>query len=257
MKKFIILVTFLSIFLISCGKNNTEEVFSVSISSSSFPVKKEYAEELEKMKKEKMEYENNKKEELEEKIKEEENLTDLPNMIMIDGNFYIDTNEESNIDGRCGIMDGKIDSSVNQNERPLKNNQSNFGEGYEYQYINEFNIDVFFKDTNKWIRFNKVYPTRVYYLENFENSFIPRIYLCEDNQSFTLNFDPLSSYSNFGYYKIDDDILSCLTSDRLYLYTFKIIDDNTLEFQKDKSSKELPIFLNSEIDDKSRFIYIG
>ncbi|MBQ4347796.1 MAG: hypothetical protein IJC39_05060, partial [Firmicutes bacterium] len=37
---------------------------------------------------------------------------DLVPMVMIDGNLYLDTGLESSENARCGVMDGKITSSV-------------------------------------------------------------------------------------------------------------------------------------------------
>lgn len=49
-------------------------------------------------------------------------------------------------------MDGEITSTVKQTEIPNKNNQSNFGKNYGYQYVDdtiEVNID------GKWIVFEE------------------------------------------------------------------------------------------------------
>lgn len=51
-------------------------------------------------------------------------------MVMINGELYYDTGRESNFLGRCGVMDGKILSSVDGTEIPKEDNQSNFGNGY-------------------------------------------------------------------------------------------------------------------------------
>lgn len=83
----------------------------------------------------------------------EEPKQDLIPMVMIDGELYLDTGEESDITRRCGVMDGEITSTVENNERPTVDNQSNFGEGYEYQGVGANSIDVFMNE--KWIRFEK------------------------------------------------------------------------------------------------------
>lgn len=81
--------------------------------------------------------------------------TDLIPMLMVDGKLYYDTGEESDIKGRCGVMDGEITSTVDGSEIPTKDNQSNFGEGYGYQFVSQNSIDVYMNE--KWIRFeNKV-----------------------------------------------------------------------------------------------------
>ncbi|WP_353095656.1 hypothetical protein [Tissierella praeacuta] len=87
----------------------------------------------------------------EEKIKE--HLSDRRPMVMINGELYFDTNRESDINGRCGVMDGEISSTVDTSEIPTQNNQSNFGAGYEYQYIDEISIDIYM--SGKWMRFEK------------------------------------------------------------------------------------------------------
>jgi len=74
-------------------------------------------------------------------------------MVKIEGNLYLDTGKESDIDGRCGVMDGEITSTVEASEIPTQNNQSNFGKGYEYQYVDKNNIDIFMNE--KWMRFAK------------------------------------------------------------------------------------------------------
>lgn len=74
-------------------------------------------------------------------------------MIMINGELYYDTGSESDLGPRCGTMDGEITSTVDSTEIPTENNQSNFGQGYGYQRIGEYSIDVYMND--KWIRFEK------------------------------------------------------------------------------------------------------
>ncbi len=55
-------------------------------------------------------------------------------MVMIDGTLYLDTGSDSAADGRCGVMDGEITSTVEGSELPQEDDQSNFGVGYAYQY---------------------------------------------------------------------------------------------------------------------------
>ena len=82
-----------------------------------------------------------------------EYLSDRRPMVMINGEIYFDTNHESDINGRCGVMDGKLSSTVDGSEIPTQDNQSNFGSGYEYQYVDENSIDIYMNE--KWIRFEK------------------------------------------------------------------------------------------------------
>ncbi len=72
-------------------------------------------------------------------------------MVMIDGKIYYDTGKESNITGRCGVMDGEITSTVDGTQIPTEDNQSNFGTGYQYQYGSENTIEIFMSD--KWCVF--------------------------------------------------------------------------------------------------------
>lgn len=64
----------------------------------------------------------------------EEEHWDLVPMVMVDGKLYLDTGYDSTVDGRCGVMDGEITSSVEGWQQPMENDQSNFGTGYDYQY---------------------------------------------------------------------------------------------------------------------------
>lgn len=74
-------------------------------------------------------------------------------MVMVDGKLYYDTGKESTISGRCGVMDGEITSTVDGSEIPTKDNQSNFGTGFEYQYGAGNTIEIFMNE--KWIVFEQ------------------------------------------------------------------------------------------------------
>lgn len=74
-------------------------------------------------------------------------------MVMVGGKLYYDTGKESTINGRCGVMDGKITSTVDGSEIPTKDNQSNFGTGFEYQYGADNTIEIFMNE--KWIVFEQ------------------------------------------------------------------------------------------------------
>lgn len=74
-------------------------------------------------------------------------------MVRLDGQLYYSTGEESDIQGRCGVMDGEIAATVEEHQVPEDDYQSNFGAGYGFQYVDEDSIDVFMD--KKWIRFNK------------------------------------------------------------------------------------------------------
>ena len=59
---------------------------------------------------------------------------DLIPMVMVNGELFFDTGIESGLKERCGMIDGEITSEVSRGEKPIKDEQSNFGTGYGYQY---------------------------------------------------------------------------------------------------------------------------
>lgn len=76
---------------------------------------------------------------------------ELDRIVMVNGKLYYDTGKESTIDLRCGTMDGKITSNVENTKIPTIDNQSNFNGEYGYQYAVENTIEVFIND--KWYIF--------------------------------------------------------------------------------------------------------
>ena len=72
-------------------------------------------------------------------------------MVMVEGKLYYDTGKESTLDGRCGVMDGEITSTVDSSEIPTKDNQSNFSSANGYQYGTDGTIEVLID--GKWIVF--------------------------------------------------------------------------------------------------------
>lgn len=86
-------------------------------------------------------------------IKQKAELADLIPMVMIRGDLYLDTGKESDIKGRCGVMDGEITSTVDSSKTPTQDNQSNFGKGFQYQGVDQNNIDIIINE--KWMRFKK------------------------------------------------------------------------------------------------------
>lgn len=73
---------------------------------------------------------------------------DLIPMVMVNGEIYMDTGHESTVEARCGMMDGEITSTVDGTNQPTKDNESNFGTGYGYQYGTEGTIEIYMN--NKW-----------------------------------------------------------------------------------------------------------
>ena len=90
-----------------------------------------------------------------ERIQEQdvEHKFDLIPMVMVKGELYLDTGKESNFRRTCATMDGEITSAVECSEKPNQDNQSNFGSGYGYQFIDSNSIDILIDE--KWIRFEK------------------------------------------------------------------------------------------------------
>lgn len=70
---------------------------------------------------------------------------DIIPSVMVNGKVYQDTGYISSAVG-CGTMDGEITSTVDRSEMPSKDDQSNFGKGYGYQYCGENTVLVQMKD---------------------------------------------------------------------------------------------------------------
>lgn len=88
----------------------------------------------------------------EEDVPEEEQIMgDRIPMVMIDDTLYLDTGRESTLMARCGMMDGEITSAVEPLEEPSENGQSNFGDGYGWQYGEGDTIEILIND--KWMVF--------------------------------------------------------------------------------------------------------
>lgn len=86
---------------------------------------------------------------------EENGQTGTGRIVMVNGELYQDTGRISTADGRCGNMDGSIDSEVGEDEIPTEDNQSNFGTGYGYQYgPEEGTIEIYLDD--EWRVFERI-----------------------------------------------------------------------------------------------------
>jgi hypothetical protein len=59
---------------------------------------------------------------------------DRPALVRVKGRLYRDTGEVDAQEGRCGMMDGSIQTQTSGGETPIEDDQSNFGAGYGYQY---------------------------------------------------------------------------------------------------------------------------
>lgn len=80
-------------------------------------------------------------------------VCDFVEMIKVKDQVYISTNTAVAI-LRCGVMDGKIESTVENGVLPTQNNQSNFGTGYGYQIRSANIVDVYID--GEWIMFTPV-----------------------------------------------------------------------------------------------------
>lgn len=75
---------------------------------------------------------------------------ELTRMVMVNGKLYYDTGKESN-SLRCGMIDGKITSNIEDTKIPTVDNQANFSGEYDYQYGIENTIEICID--NKWYIF--------------------------------------------------------------------------------------------------------
>ncbi len=66
----------------------------------------------------------------------------VPRMVKVNGTLYYDTGKLSMVEGRCGMADGYIHTTVFPNETPIRENESNFGSQYGFQYESENTIAV-------------------------------------------------------------------------------------------------------------------
>lgn len=77
---------------------------------------------------------------------------DWPMMVKLGGVLY-QYQGESDIEARCGLMDGTIESTTDG--IPEEDGQGNFGTGFGYQYVGVNQIDVWMPEENGgcWARF--------------------------------------------------------------------------------------------------------
>ncbi len=76
---------------------------------------------------------------------------ELGRIVMVDGKLYYDTGKESTVGLRCGTMDGKITSNIEDTKIPTIDGQSNFKGEFGYQYVGQNTIEVAMND--KWYVF--------------------------------------------------------------------------------------------------------
>ena len=66
--------------------------------------------------------------------------------------------------------------------------------------------------------------------------FAPVVSLDAAEETFTFTYDLLSSYLPYGSYAQKDRFISCQTSDGRQCYVFRVVDENTLAFEAERSS---------------------
>ena len=131
-KYFLILLAGLMVFSLACKKANTDEKENAPTSTE----KNESAISTE----EKTDKDNDK--DILESV--------LPPMVKVKGIVYKNTGYQ-NAMVTCGTADGEIKTTVEATKEPERDDESNFGKGYEYQSWEDGYINV--KIDNKWMLF--------------------------------------------------------------------------------------------------------
>ena len=85
---------------------------------------------------------------------------------------------------------------------------------------------------------------------------LPNITFDMQNNQFTFTYDFLSSYLNTGKIKIENKKIIATTDDNKYTYIFKIIDNDTIKFVENGSSKVVDLVGNVVITDGTEFKFI-
>lgn len=85
---------------------------------------------------------------------------------------------------------------------------------------------------------------------------LPNITFDMQNNQFTFTYDFLSSYLHTGKIKIENKKIIATTDDNKYTYIFKIIDNDTIKFVENGSSKVVDILGNVVITDGTEFNFV-
>lgn len=127
MKRFLLLVMVISVALsVACTKVDTGEITHADKRSTSAHVRKSASGHKDKV-------EHN-----------------YPPMVKVAGVVYVDTGYE-NAMATCGTADGEIKTAVDGREMPVRDDESNFGTGYGYQFWEKGYLNV--RLNNRWILF--------------------------------------------------------------------------------------------------------
>lgn len=85
-----------------------------------------------------------------------------------------------------------------------------------------------------------VISTEIYLMEvqnsEYDRIFLPTLRLDSVNNTFSFNYNLLSSYFSYGKYEIVDNVLTATTQDGKYTYRFKVEDETRLSFIAEGSS---------------------
>ena len=81
---------------------------------------------------------------------EERGEHNYPPMVKVAGVVYVDTGYE-NAMATCGTADGEIKTAMDGREMPARDDESNFGTGYGYQFWEKGYLNV--RLNNRWILF--------------------------------------------------------------------------------------------------------
>lgn len=143
-------------------------------------------------------------------------------MINVDGDLYYDSGLVSDNTPRCGVMDGSLKKTVNENEIPLKSGESNFkADGYQIgtSISKEVNID------GEWVIFKK-YDTYGRTLEDLKYCYYIKgrlnnatvdseIIVLTENKDITFNdvYGPLLSSSFSALKSVSKTLFNPLISD--------------------------------------------
>lgn len=79
--------------------------------------------------------------------------------------------------------------------------------------------------------------------------------LLKENNKFLFEYSALSSYLNYGTYKVENDILILTTEDEAYTYVFQI-DNGNLYFDSELSTEIISYKEDPLIGDGSKFILL-
>ena len=164
-----------------------------------------------------------------------------PQRIFVNGILYENTGRESDIDARCGTMDGAIESSVESWQEPTEERQSNFGTGYEFQYVTNEEIDVVID--GKWMVFRAPEPLPRKYICKTAAPETDPPYLDLTNGWFEFCVSPQNDKTYWGWYTLESGILT-LNAVEGETFVFDRTDDG-FRFRAD-SSTPLPTYPYSE-----------